>query len=271
MKLTFQSGECSYSVNSEKGIDISIPVIFNGAQPNTYDVPIASATAYSDGNFVGDTRQRGSCNFEEYRIIPHCNGTHTECVGHLAHERISIQKILTESFLMGSLISITPQLSSETSDSCTPPPKPEDYLITADCLKMKLEKIPTEFLSALLIRTLPNDDSKLSKKYSEPPPYFTTNAMQYLLEKGVEHLLVDFPSVDRIFDEGKLTAHHVFWNLQEESHAVDLNHLSHKTITEMIFVPDFVQDKNYIVNIQIPAFVADAAPSRPIIFEIENP
>lgn len=270
MKLTFKAGTGNYSIDSERGIDISIPVIFNGAQPNTYGVPTASASAYSDGDFVGDTRRGGSCNFEEYRIIPHCNGTHTECIGHLAHKRISIQKILTESFLMASLVSVMPELSGKTSDSCTPPSKPGDCLITADCLKAKLDKIPIEFLSALIIRTLPNDDSKLSKTYSKPPAYFTTDAMQYLLEKGIEHLLIDFPSVDRLFDEGKLTAHHIFWNLQEESHDVDLNNLSHKTITEMIFVPNSVQDKSYMVNIQIPAFIADAAPSRPIIFEIEN-
>ena len=44
----------------------------------------------SDGQFIGDTRMGGPCNFETYSITPHCNGTHTECVGHITNERVSI-------------------------------------------------------------------------------------------------------------------------------------------------------------------------------------
>jgi hypothetical protein len=41
-----------------------------------------------------------------------------------------------------------------------------------------------------------------------------------------------------------------------------------KTITEMIFVPDEVHDGIYLANIQIPQFMADAAPSRILLFEL---
>ena len=44
----------------------------------------------------------------------------------------------------------------------------------------------------------------------------------------------------------------------------------HKTITEMIFVDNHIEDGSYLLNLQIPAFVSDAAPSRPIIFKLND-
>ena len=38
----------------------------------------------------------------------------------------------------------------------------------------------------------------------------------------------------------------------------------------MIFVENQISDGKYLLTIQIPAFVSDAAPSRPIIFEINE-
>ncbi|RMF59615.1 MAG: cyclase family protein, partial [Calditrichaeota bacterium] len=34
-------------------------------------------------------------------------------------------------------------------------------------------------------------------------------------------------------------------------------------------VPDRVEDGVYLLNLQIPGFVSDAAPSRPLLFEIQ--
>jgi hypothetical protein len=66
------------------------PLDFNGAQPNAYGVERATATACEASDLIGDTRRGGSCNFEQIKFIPHCNGTHTECVGHITDERILI-------------------------------------------------------------------------------------------------------------------------------------------------------------------------------------
>jgi arylformamidase len=43
-----------------------------------------------------------------------------------------------------------------------------------------------------------------------------------------------------------------------------------KTITEMIFVSEIIKDGSYLLNLQIPAFVSDAAPSRPILYKINE-
>jgi hypothetical protein len=91
--------------------------------------------------------------------------------------------------------------------------------------------------------------------------------MQYIRSRGVKHLLVDVPSVDRLFDDGHLSCHNIFWDTKNKK----LNkHTSSYTITEMIYVDDQVSDANYLLNIQVPSFVADAAPSRPIIFKLNE-
>ena len=83
MKAEVKIGNSKYVFDFTKGKDISIPLIFNGPQPNTYNVNRATSKAYSDDQFIGDTRKGGPCNFETYSLTPHCNGTHTECIGHI--------------------------------------------------------------------------------------------------------------------------------------------------------------------------------------------
>jgi hypothetical protein len=122
--------------------------------------------------------------------------------------------------------------------------------------------------SALIVRTSPNDERKLSRIYDgkNMPAYFTTEAMQLIVERGYKHLLVDLPSIDRLFDEGKLANHRTFWNVEEGSFAVNENTRMGSTITELIYVPDEVEDGPYWLNLQIPPFESDAAPSRPVLF-----
>src|SRR5205085_1356430 len=111
-------------------IDISIPLNFNGTQPNAYGVEPARSTPCAAGDLVGDTRQGGSCNFEQYTLIPHCNGTHTECVGHITNERISIRDCLTDVFIPTMLISVQPQEPSTTDETYSVSADTGDLLIT---------------------------------------------------------------------------------------------------------------------------------------------
>ena len=124
------------------------------------------------------------------------------------------------------------------------------------------------FLEGLIIRTLPNEKDKKSQDYMKAkPPFFSIDAMQYIKDIGVKHLLVDTPSVDRLFDDGILSAHNIFWDTNDKAYNPTTKN---KTITEMIFVKENIPDGNYLLTIQIPAFVSDAAPSRPIIFDINE-
>ena len=81
-------------------------------------------------------------------------------------------------------------------------------------------------------------------------------------EKGIEHLLIDLPSIDKEKDGGKLAAHKAFWNLPDEPRM-------QATITEFIYVPNRVKDGAYLLNLQTAPFVNDATPSRPLLFKLQ--
>lgn len=254
MKITLNSRE--YDLARPK--DISIPLRFDGPQPNAYGVGPATARACESGTLVGDTRRGGSCNFEEYTFVAHCSGTHTECVGHILNERISIRDCLQDALMPARLVSVIPE------------EKDGDLLITRKALEAAAVSGFFEHgdVRALVVRTLPNDDSKLTRAYGEMniPPYFSTDAMQYIVDLGVAHLLVDLPSIDRIFDEGKLLNHRTFWNVAEGSFELSAATKIERTITELIYVPDEVPDGEYLLNLQIAPFMSDCAPSRPILY-----
>ena len=265
MKAVVETGNSKCQVDFSKGNDISIPLNFNGEQPNTYGVDRASSAPYQDGQFIGDTRKGGPCNFETYSFTPHCNGTHTECIGHITNERISILSSLKEEMIPSALVSVIPK---NTNENYTPDLNKEDLVITKEDLEIQLKGVNIELLKGIIIRTLPNSEEKKSRDYmQETPAFFSIDAMEYLVSLGVKHLLVDTPSVDRLFDDGHLSAHNIFW----ETIGKELNpNTQNKTITEMIFVPSSVEDGAYLLNLQIPAFVSDAAPSRPIIYKINE-
>ncbi len=265
MKAGIEIGNKKYTVDFSKGIDISIPLNFNGEQPNTYGVEKATSQPYQDGQFIGDTRKGGPCNFETYSFTPHCNGTHTECIGHITDERIDILSSLNEEIIPSTLISVIPK---STDENYIPSLNTEDLVITKEDLKSQLEHVKSKFLTGLIIRTLPNNKSKKDQDYmKESPCFFSIKAMEYIVSLGVKHLLVDSPSVDRLFDEGHLSTHNIFC----ETKGKKFNPAAHnKTRTEMIFVPDSIDDGQYLLNLQIPAFVSDAAPSRPILYKINE-
>ena len=265
MKAEVEIGNKKYKVDFSKGIGISIPLNFNGEQPNTYGVDWASSQPYQDGQFIGDTRKGGPCNFATYSFTPHCNGTHTECIGHITNERIDILSSLNEEMIPSTLISIAP---GNTTENYTPKLNAEDLVITKQGLENKLKGMTPEFLKGLVVRTLPNSENKKSKDYmKDTSAFFSIDAMEYIVSLGVEHLLVDTPSVDRLLDKGHLSAHNIFW----ETKGKEFNpKTQNKTITEMIFASENIKDGSYLVNLQIPAFVSDAAPSRPILYKINE-
>ncbi|MDQ3064110.1 MAG: cyclase family protein [Acidobacteriota bacterium] len=269
MIFSVEINNCAYQIDSNNPIDISIPLDFGGAQPNTYDVEKASATACETGSLIGDTRRGGSCNFEQIKFIPHCNGTHTECVGHITHERISVHDSLKDSLFPAMLRSVEPVTASESQDTYSVELTEKDKLITKDSLEKALEKADAHWLEGLIIRTLPNDESKKTRRYMENlPPFFSTEAINFIRAKNVKHLLVDVPSIDRTFDAGKLSNHRIFWNIEVGEFETSKASLIRNSITEMIFVPNSVEDGAYLLNLQIAAFAADAAPSRPRLFKI---
>lgn len=247
--------------------DISIPLRFNGEQPNAYGVEPAKAGAFEAIGIIGDTRRGGSVNFEQYTFIPHCNGTHTECVGHITDERLSVIDCLKDVLMPAILVSVEPVKRDETVERAASNADDTDLVITRTAIEERLKNFNVDTHHSLIVRTKPNDDSKLTRRYGTEyiPPYFTVDAMQLIVEYGFTHLLCDLPSIDRIFDEGKLENHRIFWNVEPGSRSVNAETRINSTITELIYVDNDVADGEYMLNLQIAPFASDCSPSRPIL------
>ncbi len=239
----------SYQVDLFKPIDISIPLTTDKDCVSAWYVPSMKIEPVVAGDWIGDVNKGGSVNFRNISFNPHGNGTHTECVGHISKENYSINKTFSRYMFIAELITILPdQLANG------------DFVITRKHFETALKE--TENTEALVIRTLSNGLNKLHMQYSNTnPPYILKDAIEYLNEKEVEHLLIDLPSVDKEKDDGKLEAHHAFWNYPE-------NTQTHKSITEMIYVPNEIIDGTFLLNIQIASFENDASPSKPLLYKI---
>jgi kynurenine formamidase len=269
--VTLTIGDESFAVLADQAIDISIPLDFHGDQPSHFGAPPASATALKSGGFTGDTRAGGSCNCETLTITPHCNGTHTECVGHVTGERISVSRLALDPLISTALVSVEPVLAEDSGETSEPPAEKGDRFVTAAALGLALQRLHGVPVDALLIRTTPNGTDKTRRNYSEPPipPYLSHEAASLLVSWDIRHLLTDLPSIDRSHDQGILAGHRLFWGLEPGEQDAGNARRPEATITEMAYVPDTVADGLYALSLQIAPFVTDAAPSRPVLYPLE--
>ncbi len=248
MQATLQYNHKTYQFRLDQPLDISIPLHEGTDVVNCFYAPLLETSPVIAGDFVGSTAKGGLVNFMNVRINPHGNGTHTECVGHIAKEPYSINDNLRQFHFIAKLVSLYPQRQEDG-----------DRVITLPQIKEVFTPGETE---AIVIRTLPNDKLKLRRNYSGTnPPYLHHEAVTYLVEGGVRHLLIDLPSVDREEDEGKLLAHRAFWKYPEEVR-------TNCTISELIFVDNAISDGLYLLNLQIASFEIDVSPSKPVLYRL---
>lgn len=249
--------------------DLSIPLAFDGPQPAFFGAAPARASTVRAGSFLGDVREGGSCNCSTHTLTPHCNGTHTECVGHLTSDRINVRDALAQALHVALLVTVEPVRASDTMESTDPPPEPDDALVTRAALDAAASALTSPTFNALVVRTLPNDATKRSRDYDrQPAAFFSAEAMRWIVARGVEHLVTDLPSLDRADDRGRLTAHRLFWNVPAGETALTGDARKNATVTELAFVPNTLEDGAYLLNIQIAPFAADAAPSRPVLMPL---
>ncbi|MGH7784095.1 MAG: cyclase family protein, partial [Candidatus Binatia bacterium] len=60
-----------------------------------------------------------------------------------------------------------------------------------------------------------------------------------------------------------------FWQVELDSFATNAKTRTDCTITELIYVPNEVEDGECLLNLQIAPFAADASPSRPVLFKLD--
>jgi kynurenine formamidase len=244
MKFSFEHKGRKYAADFNQPIDISIPLRAGDKNVKAFYADDVRIEPMKAGNFVGDVLQGGSCNVNEVSFNPHCNGTHTECVGHISKEKHSLNQCLTQFFFLAELITVVPEEING------------DKVITQS-------QVANSLLvgNALIIRTAPNDKSKLTRNYSGTnPPYIHHDVAAWICKQGIEHLLLDLPSVDKE-DDNKLLAHHAFWQYPEKTR-------TNCTITEFIYMPDSISDGIYLLNLQIASFENDASPSKPVLYRL---
>jgi kynurenine formamidase len=229
-------------------MSIAIPIREGDQTVNAYYAPWMNSEAVASGDFIGDVSKGGPVNYRNVQFNPHGNGTHTECVGHISAERESVIECLQNFWFLAKVVSVLPIKQDDG-----------DRVIE---LQQMEELVESDESEALVIRTLPNDDIKLRTNYSGAnAPYLAADAVQYLVDCGVEHLVLDLPSVDKEEDGGVLAAHRTFWQYPESTRMGS-------TITELAYIPDSIADGLYFLNLMVAPIDQDAAPSWPVLYAI---
>lgn len=249
MNITLTTGDKKFRVDLNAPIDISAPLHVNHHPICYWSDPLTIETIRAEG-FIGSVEAGGSVNHRKITITPHGNGTHTECYGHIAADPLAtINSVLPSFHFIARLITVEPRQHDG------------DWVINRNDLAMLKQQ---DNVTAIVLRTLPNTPDKLTKNYSGTnPAYIKMEAIYHLVACGIDHLLIDLPSVDRESDGGKLEAHKAFWQYPQ-------NIRKHATITELVFVPDFVPDGLYLLNLQIISLESDASPSKPILYKLKE-
>jgi arylformamidase len=185
---------------------------------------------------------------------PHCHGTHTECIGHILSEPVFVLDTIEQSPCLAKLISVVT--------------KPGTSRVSLQQISAALVD-GLEKYAALIIRTLPNLDSKLSRNYSTEPEYPVLDpaSIRYLAASGLRHLLLDTPSLDAA-DNTTLSNHRVWWGLESTDKDSPSAAYS-RSLTEMVFVPNDLPDGDYWLELQLSPLQSDASPSRPILYPVE--
>ncbi len=249
MIATIQYNSRKLQIDLSKPLDISIPLRASTSNVNAWYIGEPKIAPVVMDDDIISVAEGASVNFNNIQFNPHAHGTHTECVGHITETVHSVNQNLKQYFFLAEVVTVAPE------------ERGEDTVISRAQLQFALGNKKRD---AIVIRTLPNTKEKLSAQYSHSNwTYFEEDAMEFLVKKGIKHLLIDQPSVDREEDGGELRGHKIFWN-------ADGRIRKGSTITEFIYVPNNITDGEYFLNLQIAPFENDATPSKPILYQVIN-
>ena len=248
--IRFEYNGVNYTFDISKPIDISLEIKNGDDNVNCYYADSVSIETIRQGDFIGSVAEGGAVNHQKITLTPHGNGTHTECYGHVSPDpEATLNQTLKRYIFFAQLVS----LPTENIDN--------QNIVTLNSLKSKLS---TDIVpEALIIRTIPNDSEKKTRKYSGTnPPFLAPEIGSYLADLGIEHLLVDLPSVDPEVDSGLLQTHKNFWRYPDHTRY-------QATISELIYINNYIQDGFYVLNLQVISLESDASPSKPILYALK--
>jgi len=245
---------------------LAVPLEFSGDQSRAFGLPAATSEPISFGSTPCNTEKGGDFNAQSLSLVPHGNGTHTETVGHLIDREVPVGKRLAETLMPCTVVTAEPVPLEEVDESYPNRSEPDDRVITRGETEVRMAEIetPPGFSRSLVLRTHA-EPTPVHRDYSDTnPPYPTTELVDWLVDCGVEHLLIDLPSLDREYEGGHLANHRRFWGLAAD--AREQQPPSPRTITEFTRIPGEVTDGFYFLDIELPDLRTDAAPSRPLLY-----
>ena len=270
LDLEFTTHGRRWQADLSTPVDLAIVLQFPGPQPLVFAEEPARSAPLRAGGFTGTVASGASCNCSIHTLAPHCHGTHTECVGHVTDDATSVAALTPAPPVLAVLVTVRPEPLGSATTAPAGTHAATDHVITRSMLASAASRWVSDPWTALAVRTLPNDPGKRHRRYegSCPAPYFTTDAMHWVVEHGVTSLVVDLPSLDRADDGGALAAHRVFWGLPPGALDARLARRRRALVTELAYVPDGAPDGLYLLDLHVPALAADAAPSRPVLYPV---
>lgn len=230
-------------------VDLSVPVNPHTGLPRAwYKGPATANPVRSDG-WVGSVAEGGSVNFRDVTFNPHAHGTHTETREHI-HDAFHPVDALARSrdlpFLLPALLM-----------DATPEGRGPDAVVPLSALDAIDDALKSLAPLAVILRC--TTGSVQCDWSNTNPPYLDAGFAERLVSAGVNHLLLDLPSVDKEVDGGQLRAHNAFFGGVTAPRRA-------ATISELLCVPASLQSGPGLLALQVSPFVNDAAPSRPVFF-----
>jgi hypothetical protein len=272
LELQFSTHGRHWQVDPSTPIDLAVTLRFPGPQPRFFAADPATAAPLQAGGFTGTVSSGASCNCSVLTLAPHCHGTHTECVAHLTDNATDLAGLTPVPPALALLVSVRPAPLGDLALEPAARHARTDPVISRAMLADAASRWARDPWTALVVRTLPNDPDKQYRRYAGacPAPYFTADAMCWIVECDVTSLVVDLPSLDRADDGGALSAHRAFWGLPPAARDAREAQRGRALVTELAYVPDEFADGLYLLDLQVPAFATDAAPSRPVLYRIRE-
>lgn len=228
----------------------------NVGNTDAFGLAPLSLTPAQAGTWVGQRAQGASVNAYDAHLSIHSAGTHTECGAHVSDLPLRIDQVAPLTLEFARLLHVFPSIHGE------------DQIITRATLERAWgdASLPSNNppVRAAVLRSRPLDATPHRRWSGTHPPFFAPDALGFLADQGVEHLVTDLPSVDPENDGGILAAHRRFFGFESGSDA----RWERATITELAWIPKTLAQGYGLLRLDVLAWPTDAAPSRPVFYPL---
>ena len=101
MKINIEYNSNIYEIDSNDGVDISIPVEFNkDKNPKFYDTSHPKMNYYKSSDIEYNINEGAGCSVPLIKMNIHCSGTHTETASHVIKNAPSISDLSNLNFIL---------------------------------------------------------------------------------------------------------------------------------------------------------------------------